>query len=332
VEKLTKSIVEEWLKTVTGSFHYSKILDGRVSPESFGHLRKIMHDLVKERKIKSLGQHDGIYKIIKEIKPVRWHDADESEYSELVFPWSHEDCSSFGLEDAINLSPGDLIVVSGVSNTGKSGYVLNLLGENIDKHTCVLMGNEYTSLDGQPSPKFKRRLKRMTWVEWFNGSGESKFELLPVRSDFEDYVKPDCLNIIDWINLTDQFYQIGKIIEDVKAALGRGLAIVVLQKEEEAKLARGRGFTRDLADVYLTIDPYGDKASVSKWESRLEVGKVKDKKKMIEGRTWAFHFIDGGSNLHNIRELSRCRKCWTKGYIQKVGRCPECEGKGYIDK
>ena len=47
----------------------------------------------------------------------------------------------------------------------------------------------------------------------------------------------DKINIIDWINLdADRLYDISKIMDDIKAELGRGIGIIVLQKRELEKL------------------------------------------------------------------------------------------------
>ena len=114
--KLTQEIVELWLKTVAGEFHYTKALDGQVDPSSYPHLREIMVRLAEKNKVRSLGRHDGWYRPVKEVEPVRWQDADESLFFDLSYPMGHEDNSSFRLEEYINLSPGDLVVLAGVSN------------------------------------------------------------------------------------------------------------------------------------------------------------------------------------------------------------------------
>ncbi len=284
---------------------------------------QVLYNISQVNKKPLLKQMGRRYRVLQEIEPVRWWEAEDDEVFDFAFPWGHEDNTDFGFSDLMSIYPGDLIVISGVSNSGKSALALNILGENVDKHPCVLMGNEYTALDGQPSSKFKGRMMRMKWVDWFTENG-AKFDLLPIRSNFEDNIQPDKINIIDWINLTDQFYQIGRIIEDIKAKIGKGVAIVVLQKEEDATLGRGKGFTRDMADAYFTVDPYGE------WQGRLAIQKVKTPKGRVYNRHWAFSIVDGGANLHNIREIYKCHKCWGKGYT-KNGKCIECEGFGYTE-
>ncbi len=324
-ETLTREQICQWLLSEEDEFYIDKFrAKHQINPDS-STLYVTFGRLCDERKLKKLGR--GLYRQVKFIKPIDWRDTDEEAYFDLAYPYGHEDNSSFGFEDLINLSAGDLIVVSGVSNTGKSTFVLNILGENVARHKCILMGNEYATLGGKPSPKFKRRMMKMSWVNWNDGS--SPFVLLPIREHFEDYIEPGAINIMDWINLTDQFYKIGQIFEDIKVGVGDGIAVAVLQKEEQAELARGKGFTRDLADVYFTIDPFGD------WESRLTVGKVKDPKKRVTGRSWAFKIVDGGANLHDIREVVRCNVCYGKKWKRSGNTsipCDACDRKGFINK
>jgi hypothetical protein len=196
------------------------------------------------------------------------------------------------------------------------------------------MGNEYTTLDGIASPKFKRRMMAMAenWLTddgeqngWLKDNGEPKFQLLPVKENFEDYVESGKINIIDWINLSgDKSYDIGKIIENIKTNIGKGIAIVVVQKSENKELGRGGDYTRDMADVYFTLDPLG------KIGTRLSVGKVKAYKHSVTGRSWGFEIRDFGANLTNIRELKKCYSCHGTG--SKFGKeCSTCFGKGWLD-
>ena len=327
-KKVTTQGITDWLRQFEGRvINIRDIMHGlNISPTQEGTFRVLLSRLAKQKEvIKPSGERDGNYQVLKRVKPVRWMDADETSYFDLSFPRSHTDESSFCLENLISISPGDLIIIAGVSNTGKSALALNFLAENMDKYPCVLMGNEYTSMGNAPSPKFKRRLLNMNWANWLNENGESKFELWPIRDNFEDYVQKDKINLIDWVNLDDEFWKIGHITEEIKDAVGGGVAIVVLQKSRSKEQAVGGDFSERMADAYLTVDPYGN------WESRLTIGRVKAPKCHATGRSWAFKIVDGGANLHEIREVERCWKCHGKGYALH-GECPECAGKGYRTK
>ena len=196
---------------------------------------------------------------------------------------------------------------------------MNILAENIDSHP-VIMGNEYTTIDDQPTDRFVNRLTQMNWVEWINGCGE-KFTLLPVRDDYAEHIVKDKINIIDWINL-EEHYQISKIMESIKREIGAGIAIIAIQKAEGAESGRGGQFTKDFADVELLIDQYGDSE-----ETLLKIGKVKESRCRVSGRTFAFG-ITSGVMITNFREVFQCHTCKGKKFIG-VKRCSDCDGVGY---
>jgi len=288
--------------------------------------------LCDEKKIKRTGR--GLYRKIRKVSPINWLLVDETESIDLSFPKGRKyDNTVFGFEGVIQVSPGDLIVISGVSNTGKSAFVLNMLAENVDKLPCVVMGNEYTNADKTPNRRFKRRMMSMDWVNWVNGDGMPRFDLYPVMNDYEDYVQPNKINIIDWISIDGEkgFFVVGKILEAIKTALGKGVAIVALQKGKGAELGIGGQFTEHLADVYLSIDPLGE------MESRITVGKVKDSLRNLKGKMWGFKISDNGSTFSNIREIEFCRPCKGKGLRWNAQEkqevfCFECSGTGYKTK
>lgn len=278
---------------------------------------------IAEKKLKRIGR--GLYKRLKQIKPITSLGASESKPIDLIFPYGYEDTSSFGFEDLVEMDEGDCIVIAGVSNSAKTLFVINMLAMNMDKHPCVLMGNEYDRVDGKLSPKFVRRLKRMSWANWENGNGDLKFNILPVKEDYDTWVEPGKINFIDWVNLGEEFYKMGMIISDIKTAVGDGVAVVVIQKNEDKKLGRGGTPTIDLADFYISLDPMGS------YQRRLTVIKAKAQKGFVDGRMWGFEVINSGTQFHNIREIKKCNKCWTKGYTAR-GECEECNGVGYVDK
>lgn len=292
-------------------------------------LRAQMSSVLVERKIvSSLGRNDGIYKVIKPVLPVNWWDDKGNESPlDFKFPRSYDDNTEFGIEELVEIFAGDLIVIAGKSNAGKTTLALSLMGENLDLMPSVLMGGEYTAIDGKISPKFKRRMKRMDWVEWMK-EGKPRFQLYPVGSDYEDYIQADAHNIVDWISLPGEYYLIDTVMKTIKDRVGGGVGTIVIQKNSSSEWGEGGERTERYADVYITIDPFGN-------ESILTLGKVKAPKSKATGRMWAFSIVDYGANLHGIREVVKCPKCWGKGYIrsgQNNVRCNTCDGKKYIDK
>jgi len=326
MEKLTQERIWQFIQLGDEDFDLEQLRSKySISPESPVFYTAITR-LMQEKKIKRLGR--GKYRRVKKVEPVIWwDDAISEDPIEFLFPRSHGDNTEFGIEDIVEIFPGDMILIGGVSNFGKTTLALNMMAENLDLMPCVLMGSEYTASDGKISPKFKRRMKRMKWVEWLN-DGHPRFQLLPVGSDYEDYVQSDALNFIDWISLPGEYYMIDYVMKGIKDRVGKGIGIAVIQKNRAAEFGEGGERTERYADVYITVDPYGK-------DSMITLGKVKAPKGQATGRMWAFSIVDYGANLHNIREIVKCSKCWGKGYIrsgQNNIRCDNCNGLKFMDK
>ena len=334
---ITREMVRIWLQCLEANkeFHFKQALDGNYQPSDLGMLRKMFHDFVKEKLVKPCGRKDGWYKVIPKVEPVKWWEADEKKYYDLLFPCGRGDggnqVSTFGFEQSIGVSPGDLIVMAGQSNSGKTTLALNFLAENLLKHSCVLMGNEYATLDGRPSPKLKRRMLKMKWASW-QVDGKSKFDIIPVSDCYEDYIVPDKINILDWISTPEgmQVWEIGWLIQKIKKAVGQGVAIICLQKNSAKEFGEGGEPTERFADVYFKLDQISDD------ESRLRVGKVKEPLQKIMGKQFYFRIVDSGANIADITEIFSCQNCRGRGRLGSDWKgwspCEKCDAKGFIKK
>ncbi len=183
---------------------------------------------------------------------------------------------------------------------------------------------KYTTIDEKPSPRFLKRLRNMSWVEWQNETGKQKFTLLPVRADYAEHIVKDRINIIDWINIdTGEHYMIGPIMEGIKRELGKGIAIIAIQKGEGADSGRGGQFTKDFADVEILLDKLPESDDVL-----LTIGKVKEAKRKVLGRTFAY-MIEDGIKIINFREIYKCKACYGKGW--RFGKpCDMCNKSGFV--
>ncbi len=286
--------------------------------------------MIREKIVKPSGRNDGIYKVIRRVQPVRVFGTGRERRPpfDLRFPRDFDTGIEMSFAEQIVLREGDLITIGGVSNFGKTCLALNFCGENIDL-LPVLMGNEYTTRIGdtdgyEPTPRFLNRLETMDWVQWVNGNGQDKFILLPVKEDYAEHIVKDKINIIDWINIdANRLYDISKVSEDIKAELGRGIGIAVLQKGEGAIAPRGGQFAKDFSDCELLIDRFTDR------ESMLTIGKVKEYTSPVIGRTFAFG-ISKGVRIINFREIVLCPTCHGKKWVGNKP-CDACDKIGYVD-
>ncbi len=278
--------------------------------------QKLAYEVKKTRRLEKIERPSGsLYRYIDNTcKYIDWVNASDNDLLNIKWPYGIEDNSEFGFDGRVKISPGDIIVIAGVSNMGKTTFCLNFLWENMDTYPCTLMGNEYTP------GKFKRRVARMGWRNPLTETGTAKFELIERREGWKDIIRPDNINIIDWINLSDNFYQMGKIIEDIQAKLHNGIAVISIQKDEHKTRGLGGGFSEHLASLYLSID-----------FEKLTIIKAKEWQEWNpNGKMYGFQIVDGGTKFHNIRQVVKCKSCWGSGH-SKGGECETCSGKGYVD-
>ena len=309
------------------------------SEDDVGLRKHMSKTLVAQRIISPSGKGDGVYKVVKRVKPVSVFGVgrERRPVYDLIFPRNYDTMMELDFAPFITVREGDLIVMGGVKSATKTTMCLNFCAENIDTHP-ILMGNEYTVMvsghDGienyEPSPRFLNRLDAMDvknggWVEWINDGGQDKFTLLPVHEDHAEHIVRDRLNIIDWISLDgDRLYDIATTLKNIKNNLGRGVAIVALQKGEGAANPRGGQFVRDYADAELLLDDLGNQNYM------LTVKGVKESTAPIVGNRYAYTVGSMGTKIIAFREIKTCPSCNGKKWYNGK-ECDTCVGRGYID-
>ncbi len=335
-DRLKEFLVGAQGRDVTLTYLRSEL---KIDPDSnsWESIKVLMHNFSKgERKlVRPSGRNDGCYHVVRQVKPVRVFikERERRPPFNFFFPRDFDTGMDMPFAESIVIREGDTISVGGVSNYGKTAIILNMLGENIE-YNPVLMGNEYTTRIGdtdeyEPTPRFLNRLDNMDWVQWTNGDGQDAFTLLPVKEDYAEHIIKDRINFIDWINLdASRLYDIGRIMEDCKAAVGRGIVVPVLQKDPDSAYMRGKTFTKDFTDCELLIDRF------TEWESMMTIGKVKEYKQAVIGKKYAFG-ISQGVKIINFREIVKCGVCYGKGW-KKSGNssapCTDCNKTGYVNK
>jgi hypothetical protein len=307
-------LVDEWLPEHEGEkFDLDTIcrqLDISNRDDRHRVVKKLSYEVLHE----NLEKSDRLYLYInKTFKCIDWVNAPSSPPLNVTFPYGIDDKTHFGFENAV-ISAGDIIVIAGLSNMGKTTWALNFLWENMDKYPCTLMGNEYTA------GKFRRRVARMDWHNPLTSAGNSKFDLIERRSDWKSIIKPNNINIIDWINLDDNFFKIGSIIEGIQSKLQAGIAVVLIQKSENKGLGMGGGFSEHLASLYLTID--FEKLTVRKCKEYIGHNPNLE--------MYKFQITNGGTKFADIHKVAKCKQCGGSGHY-RLGDCDKCSGTGVVD-
>ena len=336
--EITTSEIKEFLSKQQGKeitlASIRKELNILSGTKSFDAVRNILFQLSEQKDgtklVRPSGKRDGVYKVIKQVTavPVFSVERERRPVVDLIFPRDFNTMAEMSFRENIIIREGDLILISGVSNYGKTTLCMNFCGENINSHP-VLMGNEYTTIDEEPTPRFLNRLDTMNvnnggWIDWIDVDGNDRFTLLPVRDDYAEHIVKNKINLVDWINIeTGEHFLIGSVLSGMKRNVGRGVVIAVIQKAEGADAGRGGQFTKDFADLELLIDKFGES------DVLLTIGKVKEYNKNVIGKTFAYSILNG-VKIVNFREVIRCSTCKGQGFIRGE-RCGQCSGKKFID-
>ena len=273
--ELTKAIVEEWVKGSSGWFDI-KALDSELdigSKQGKSARRVILHRLCAERIIQKHPIRNGVYRLIEDTAPlIEWEEADVGNVVDVKFP--------FGLEKLVKIYPKNIIVIAGSFNAGKTAFCLNFIQLNMDKFPIVYYSSE------MGAEEMKVRLSRFSIDNW-------KFEARERSSNFTDVIQPDKINIIDYLEITDNFYMVGAELMGIFNRLKKGIAIVALQKKRGAEMGRGSDFSAEKPRLYLTMD-----------NSELKIVKAKNwaiEGKNPNGRKFTFQLVKGCQFL-NILE------------------------------
>ena len=306
--------VDKWLEFHRGEkFDLDTIcrqLDVKNRSQRHSVIKKLSYLVNKGKLEKSAHQYTYIN---NEYVSIEWWNAALTKPVPISWPRGVDDGSRFGFDGHVIINPRDIIVIAGVSNMGKTAFALNMLWNNMDKLPCFLMGNEYEA------SKFKRRVQKMTWANPIGEDGRPKFELVERYDRWQDIIQPDAVNIIDWINLGDAFYQIGTVIQGIKSKLDKGIAVIVIQKDPNKDRGLGGGFSEHLSSLYLLID-----------RGRLTVRKVKEPYQFnSQGRSYGFQ-IEDGVRFWDIHEVKICPKCAGYGKLHGAD-CGNCFGYGHLD-
>lgn len=140
--------------------------------------------------------------------------------------------------------PSGLYLAKDFIVTHNTAYLLNTAWKNID------LGPSYFSSE-MGAAELQVRLKKFPHPL----SAWQRVKFYAKASDFPKVIVPDGLNIIDYLEVSKDFYEIGGLLTDIFNSLGKGVAVVGIQKPPGRDIGVGGARTLDKARLYLSIVP-----------------------------------------------------------------------------
>lgn len=230
-----------------------------------------LNGLAKEGIVEKVTGKHGVYRRMEtELEDIDWLNAPE-EGVDIVFP--------FALEDLVNIEPGNILVVAGEPNAGKTSWILNVIKGNMARFNTHLFSSE------MGGGELKKRLRQ------FDIPLESwRFSAHERSGNFSDVIIPGTghLNLIDFLEVYDDFYRVGQYLSEIHKRLQGGIAIVALQKNagREEGLGGARGLEKPR--LYLSLSNEDDHHTMlikkaKNWKTETNPNRLRTDYKIING-------------------------------------------------
>lgn len=241
--------VRDFATSSTGVFLLSELYHSLYvkSRDDKKNISKILSRLREEGIIEKYGDKNGCFrKVENQCTTIDWLSVKQEEL-DIKYP--------LGIEGYFNTMPKNIICIAGSPDAGKTALLLNFVKLNMDKHKIHYFSSEMGDME------LKGRLANFNipLPGW-------KFHAKERAGSFADVIEPNDINIIDFLEVSDAFYNIGGMITDIFNKLDKGIALIALQKNKGAEVGRGGTFSLEKPRLYLSVDPDfpGAKAKIIK--------------------------------------------------------------------
>lgn len=229
--------INDFISTSQGTWFYVGQIYNRLQLSTRQEKKNVVTCLLREREkgvIESHPSKNGCYRqIVSELEPIDWKNAPATP---LPLKWP------LGLEALVDIYCGNTMVVAGDANSGKSSFAFNFIEMNMSKWNI-----DYYSSEMGDSELGLRLSKFKDVKQW-------KFNAYERSANWSDVVKPDNISVIDFLEILDEFWQVGKIISNIHQKLVNGIALIMIQKSPGAGLGRGASFGTEKPRLYLTLE------------------------------------------------------------------------------
>jgi hypothetical protein len=270
VERRDRNItqeVREWVES-TGEHNestgeHTKALEGTfdtglinrelqiTTKEGFHAVNTALRRLIEEGVIERWGDKRGVYRRIeRECDDIDFLNASRQT---IDIKWP------LGIERHIITLPKNVMVIAGSKDAGKTAFLLNLVRLNMKRFSIHYFSSEMGRIE------LRKRLEKfdLPLEDWtFKPKERSK--------TFADVIQPDDINVIDYLEVSEDFYRVGGMLREIYEKLNQGIAIVALQKNKGRDTGVGGDRSLEKPRLYLSLEGGKAKIIVGKnWTSEV---------------------------------------------------------------
>ena len=183
-----------------------------------------------------------------------------------------------GISNLCKVYPKSIVIIAGSSNSGKSAYASSLIHNIYSLKDYVHDLKVQLGMEKEPqvwyfNSEMGPEELRSRWSNFEDMDVFKKCKVVSRSQNFQDVIDPNGINIIDFMEVYDNFWEIGGWIRDVYDKLDKGIAVICIQKKRGVEIARGGEITLEKARLYIALDenkPYGGICKIVKAKSFVD--------------------------------------------------------------
>lgn len=247
--------VDEWLEDATDSFSTYILcneIDARTASEKRA-VRDYLNLLATEGHIdRDKGKNGQFRKPESELELMDWESVDGTK-SNLWLP--------LDIHKQVDIMPGNIIVIAGQGNAGKSMMCKKIAIENLRLGFPIYYFNS-ESLEVEIFNSIIRDFGRKIFDEFVDYKKKGLFKMVKRSGNFHEVIRPHALNIIDFLEIHDNFAEAGSFYKKIHDNLGDGLCIVCQQlrtyrdkngKQQASGYGVGGEATAEKSRLYMNL-------------------------------------------------------------------------------
>lgn len=279
-----KAEIEEFVSVTERDFCVTDVAQSvtSVTKPNGTSIRKVLQRMKEAGIIQKVGNKDGVYrKVEKSYEEMDWLNAPTNDFH-VNLP--------LGISDMVKIYPSNIIVVAGASNAGKTAFLLNVVKENMAHYPIYYMNSEM----GPTEMKMRLGLFDDVPLKSWN------FHPIERSSGHADLITDEkAIFIIDYMEISDNFYLVSGMIREIHEKLKEGIAIIALQKKSTSDIGRGGEGTLEKPRLYVSLDK-DEESNIAKI---VKAKAWRDHGNNPNGKTVRYKLINGS----HIRQTSQWR-------------------------
>ncbi len=263
--------VTKWVDVTKGWFSVTNCYNELhlVTTQQKNTARVVLGRMVEKGILERHSQRNGVYRRIEvECEEIDWRSAPTQE---LDIDWP------LGLSALTKIYPGNIIVVAGVQNSGKTAFLLDFIKRNMQNNQIHYFNSEMGATE------LRLRLQKFEGVN----PDDWKMKTWERSGNFADVIKPDAVNVIDFLEIHKDFWEVGGMLKGIHNKLRKGVAVVALQKSKEKEVGRGGDMGLEKPRLYLAMDSGIIKIVKCKnWQEEQNPNGLSKRFRLVQG--WKF--------------------------------------------